>query len=104
MGYNFLYGLWKFQWDADCELFLRIILVGPGWGEAGYGRASLDRASRRPGREAEGSSPHRLASPRAAQTAIAYSACRQRGGRPGVSIVTSGGTAGVRTLERVLFV
>ncbi|KAL4448019.1 hypothetical protein ABPG75_005238 [Micractinium tetrahymenae] len=26
MGYNFLFGLWKYQWDADCELFLRIIL------------------------------------------------------------------------------
>ena len=27
-GYNFLFGLWKYQWDADCELFLRILLVG----------------------------------------------------------------------------
>lgn len=26
-GYNFLFGLWKYQWDADCELFLRILLV-----------------------------------------------------------------------------
>lgn len=26
-GYNFLYGLFKYQWDADCELFLRILLV-----------------------------------------------------------------------------
>jgi hypothetical protein len=25
MGYNFLYGLWAFKWDADCELFLRIL-------------------------------------------------------------------------------
>ncbi|KAI7835772.1 hypothetical protein COHA_010350 [Chlorella ohadii] len=25
-GYNFLFGLWKYQWDADCELFLRILL------------------------------------------------------------------------------
>ena len=25
MGYNFLYGLWKYSWDADCELFLRIL-------------------------------------------------------------------------------
>lgn len=39
-GYNFLFGLWKYQWDADCELFMRILLVGgaawgwvlPGWG------------------------------------------------------------------------
>lgn len=48
-GYNFLYGLWKYQWDADCELFLRILLVrcwlggggagcgctGGGWGGVG---------------------------------------------------------------------
>ena len=27
MGYNFLYGLWKYQWDADCELFLKILQV-----------------------------------------------------------------------------
>lgn len=26
-GYNFIFGLWKYQWDADCELFLRILLV-----------------------------------------------------------------------------
>ncbi|KAI3438406.1 hypothetical protein D9Q98_000838 [Chlorella vulgaris] len=26
VGYNFLFGLWKYQWDADCELFLRILL------------------------------------------------------------------------------
>lgn len=26
-GYNFLFGLWRYQWDADCELFLRILLV-----------------------------------------------------------------------------
>jgi len=26
-GYNFVFGLWKYQWDADCELFLRILLV-----------------------------------------------------------------------------
>ena len=26
-GYNFMFGLWKYQWDADCELFLRILLV-----------------------------------------------------------------------------
>lgn len=25
MGYNFLYGLWKYSWDADCDLFLRIL-------------------------------------------------------------------------------
>jgi len=25
MGYNFLYGLWKYSWDADCELFLKIL-------------------------------------------------------------------------------
>lgn len=25
MGYNFLYGLWLYQWDADCELFLKIL-------------------------------------------------------------------------------
>ena len=25
LGYNFLYGLWLFQWDADCELFLKIL-------------------------------------------------------------------------------
>ena len=24
-GYNFLYGLWKYSWDADCELFLKIL-------------------------------------------------------------------------------
>lgn len=23
LGYNFLYGLWTYQWDADCELFLK---------------------------------------------------------------------------------
>lgn len=31
MGYNFLYGLWKYQWDADCELFLKILQVGWVW-------------------------------------------------------------------------
>ena len=25
MGYNLLYGLWKYSWDADCELFLKIM-------------------------------------------------------------------------------
>jgi hypothetical protein len=25
LGYNFLYGLWLFQWDADCELFLKVL-------------------------------------------------------------------------------
>lgn len=25
MGYNLLYGLWKYSWDADCELFLKIL-------------------------------------------------------------------------------
>jgi hypothetical protein len=25
LGYNFLYGLWLYQWDADCELFLKIL-------------------------------------------------------------------------------
>jgi len=25
LGYNFLYGLWVYQWDADCELFLKIL-------------------------------------------------------------------------------
>ena len=25
MGYNLLYGLWKYAWDADCELFLKIL-------------------------------------------------------------------------------
>ncbi len=24
-GYNFLYGCWKYSWDADCELFLKIL-------------------------------------------------------------------------------
>ena len=24
-GYNFLYGLWKYSWDADCELLLKIL-------------------------------------------------------------------------------
>jgi hypothetical protein len=26
LGYNFLYSLWKYQWDADCELFLKILM------------------------------------------------------------------------------
>ena len=26
LGYNFLYGLWLYQWDADCELFLKILV------------------------------------------------------------------------------
>jgi len=26
MGYNFLYGLWRYKWDADCELFLKILM------------------------------------------------------------------------------
>ena len=26
LGYNFLFGLWKYQWDADCELFLKILM------------------------------------------------------------------------------
>ena len=25
MGYSLLYGLWQYQWDADCELFLKIL-------------------------------------------------------------------------------
>ena len=25
MGYNLLYGLWKYSWDADCDLFLKIL-------------------------------------------------------------------------------
>lgn len=25
LAYNFLYGLWLYQWDADCELFLKIL-------------------------------------------------------------------------------
>ena len=25
MGYNFLYGLWKYSWDSDCDLFLKIL-------------------------------------------------------------------------------
>ena len=29
-AYSFLYGLWKYQWDADCELFLKILTV-LGW-------------------------------------------------------------------------
>ena len=24
-GYNLLYGSWKYSWDADCELFLKIL-------------------------------------------------------------------------------
>ena len=24
-GYNMLFGLWKYAWDADCELFLKIL-------------------------------------------------------------------------------
>lgn len=24
-GYNLLHGLWKYSWDADCELFLKIL-------------------------------------------------------------------------------
>ena len=24
-GYNLLFGLWKYAWDADCELFLKIL-------------------------------------------------------------------------------
>lgn len=27
LAYSFLYGLWKYQWDADCELFLKILMV-----------------------------------------------------------------------------
>ncbi len=26
LGYNFLFGLWKYQWDADCELFLKVLM------------------------------------------------------------------------------
>jgi hypothetical protein len=26
MGYNFLYGLWRYKWDADCELFLKVLM------------------------------------------------------------------------------
>uniref|UniRef100_A0A1D2A8U0 Translin-associated factor X-interacting protein 1 n=2 Tax=Auxenochlorella protothecoides TaxID=3075 RepID=A0A1D2A8U0_AUXPR len=26
LAYSFLYGLWKYQWDADCELFLKILM------------------------------------------------------------------------------
>lgn len=26
LGYNFLFSLWKYSWDADCELFLKIML------------------------------------------------------------------------------
>ena len=26
LGYNFLFGLWKYQWDADCELFLKVLV------------------------------------------------------------------------------
>lgn len=40
MGYNFLFGLWKYQWDADCELFLRIILVG-GRGSQGVSAGTV---------------------------------------------------------------
>jgi hypothetical protein len=25
MGYNFLYGVWKYSWDSDCDLFLKIL-------------------------------------------------------------------------------
>jgi hypothetical protein len=25
MGYNLLFGLWKYSWDADCDLFLKIL-------------------------------------------------------------------------------
>jgi len=25
LGYNFLFSLWKYQWDADCELFLKVL-------------------------------------------------------------------------------
>jgi hypothetical protein len=25
MGYNFLYGVWKYSWDSDCDLFLKIM-------------------------------------------------------------------------------
>ncbi|KAI8111630.1 hypothetical protein M9435_004130 [Picochlorum sp. BPE23] len=25
LGYNFLYSLWRYQWDADCELFLKVL-------------------------------------------------------------------------------
>jgi hypothetical protein len=25
LGYNLLYGLWLYQWDADCELFLKVL-------------------------------------------------------------------------------
>lgn len=26
LGYNFLFSLWRYQWDADCELFLKILV------------------------------------------------------------------------------
>ena len=45
-GYNFLYGLWRYQWDADCELFLRILLVCGGGGGAA---AALGGAGPPPG-------------------------------------------------------
>jgi hypothetical protein len=29
LAYNFLYSLWKYQWDADCELFMKVLQVSP---------------------------------------------------------------------------
>lgn len=26
LGYNFLYSLWKYSWDTDCDLFLKVLL------------------------------------------------------------------------------
>jgi regulator of replication initiation timing len=26
VGYNFLYSLWKYSWDTDCDLFLKVLL------------------------------------------------------------------------------
>ena len=44
-GYNFLFGLWRYQWDADCELFLRIIMVR---GKGGWWRGVGSRGRTNP--------------------------------------------------------
>lgn len=59
-GYNFLYGLWRYQWDADCELFLRILLVCGGGGGAA---AALGGAGPPPGWPAWHPAPHRPSAP-----------------------------------------
>ena len=49
-GYNFVYGLWRYRWDADCELCLCILTgqVGGGGERGGGGGAAPVFSSTRP--------------------------------------------------------